>query len=478
MAASTCSPVYATSGLKVVALGSPASLSLLGNQDTSEPNSIGIIPPCKSGNDSLAGRSDSLMCIKSFKSRVIGSQVWANSSLVSSDILDYVESMGVTKSTFTNYGFTRIGSTDSWRASGGSASIWQLEDSSLNGSKGSKFLIEGAVSNQSKTKFSLSIVPLSALTYENSNLNSKIKSKLSRIDFPKNVEYQVIIAMGYHEQPLLWMTSTTLSGSATKKFGPPEYIFEGQPQQHGILTKNITNCVDEFNQIDLQLLCERSNDPVIEVRPSDAAILRYLSDEGLIGFVESSRVEEWSFQNGDTENNANNYSMFVGDTQFSCPMPLALMSTNASVFSFVAPEWNAKTGQLKFKVANSHLDRDGNLSRGVFAFSLDYWTASCMWNLSGSTNKAEVQIVSDDGSYQNIFTSVVRMDSVSNKAQIFISGFEFSAPKISIKLIDMLQTSSGSNLQFKKTITCVKGKVSKKVTGLSPACPKGFRKQI
>jgi hypothetical protein len=369
------------------------------------------------------------------------------------------------------YGFSRIGSTDSWSAYGGSASIWQISN------QVSKFLIEGAVSNQSKTKFSLSLVPVVTNSSTNYSLNSQFKTTLSRTSFPKEIEYQIVLAMGYHEQPLLWMTSRTNSGTVAKTFGPAQYTFEGEPQLHGVLTKSVTSCNKDFIQADLQAICERGLDQRISVQPSDEEILRYLNDAQLAGFVESSRVEEWGFQNGDTSNHANRYSMYIGDTEWACQMPLAVMSTNASVSSFIAPEWDKKTSQLNFKIANAHFDMDGKVSRGEFSITLDYWTASCMWNLNGNTSVAQVQILSDDGTAQKIFTSAVNMDSVANKAQIHIAGFEFSSPKIAIKLVDQAPSKVLPASKTRTTITCVKGKLSKKVTGAPPVCPSGYKKK-
>jgi 3-methyladenine DNA glycosylase Tag len=51
-------------------------------------------------------------------------------------------------------------------------------------------------------------------------------------------------------------------------------------------------------------------------------------------------------------------------------------------------------------------------------------------------------------------------------------GFTFSSPTISVKLSQAKATVVKST-----TITCVKGKTSKKVTGKSPKCPAGFKKK-
>jgi hypothetical protein len=50
-------------------------------------------------------------------------------------------------------------------------------------------------------------------------------------------------------------------------------------------------------------------------------------------------------------------------------------------------------------------------------------------------------------------------------------GFGFSSPTIKMKITQA--GTSGS----KATITCVKGKTSKKVTAVKPVCPTGFKKK-
>jgi hypothetical protein len=50
-------------------------------------------------------------------------------------------------------------------------------------------------------------------------------------------------------------------------------------------------------------------------------------------------------------------------------------------------------------------------------------------------------------------------------------GFGFSSPTIKMKITQA--GTSGS----KTTITCVKGKTSKKVTAVKPVCPAGFKKK-
>jgi hypothetical protein len=97
--------------------------------------------------------------------------------------------------------------------------------------------------------------------------------------------------------------------------------------------------------------------------------------------------------------------------------------------------------------------------------------------------KLMIQIVNEDG------TQSVATTAVTNKnGNLFFSafGFHFSSPKIMIKAESGAlapsptpkQTAMAASQPIKKSIiVCVKGKVTKKVTGIDPKCPSGYKKK-
>ncbi|MDE3228184.1 MAG: hypothetical protein KGL47_06700, partial [Acidobacteriota bacterium] len=54
-------------------------------------------------------------------------------------------------------------------------------------------------------------------------------------------------------------------------------------------------------------------------------------------------------------------------------------------------------------------------------------------------------------------------------------GFTFSSPTVRVKLIQEAAPVSAS--PKKSTITCMKGKSSKKFSAVNPACPSGWKKK-
>jgi hypothetical protein len=65
-------------------------------------------------------------------------------------------------------------------------------------------------------------------------------------------------------------------------------------------------------------------------------------------------------------------------------------------------------------------------------------------------------------------------------------GFTFSSPRLRVKLTqekvaapatNAVQSSQPVAKNNKATITCTKGKIRKKITGVNPKCPTGYRKK-
>jgi len=106
--------------------------------------------------------------------------------------------------------------------------------------------------------------------------------------------------------------------------------------------------------------------------------------------------------------------------------------------------------------------------------------AHCIWGKSLTNASARVSILNSDGK------SSVVSQSLNKRSGFYyfdVNGFGFSAPTIRIKLIqDAVVDSPTPKIAIattKKmtTITCVKGKISKKVTAAKPVCPTGYKKK-
>jgi len=85
--------------------------------------------------------------------------------------------------------------------------------------------------------------------------------------------------------------------------------------------------------------------------------------------------------------------------------------------------------------------------------------------------RASVSVLSTDG----VETSVATENVGERNGWFFLSAknFTFSSPTIKVRLY---QGSKAPVIAKKIQITCKKGKQVKKVSGVSPTCPSGFKK--
>jgi len=155
--------------------------------------------------------------------------------------------------------------------------------------------------------------------------------------------------------------------------------------------------------------------------------------------------------------------------------------------------WDNASQTLNFNMYAPHFDPFGNEYLGVFRTKFQKAWLDCRFpgnNLSTAT-KIEVQVVDLNGVPQVSTSSVVMKDGIID---ISVTGFHFSSPKIVAKkaldsgLSEKTDFKFGDdwseislplpaqNLIKKRTIACVKGKTVKKVTGLKPVCPHGYKR--
>jgi hypothetical protein len=178
-----------------------------------------------------------------------------------------------------------------------------------------------------------------------------------------------------------------------------------------------------------------------------------------------------------------------------------LVTTNALGYSPGPPNFSSVTGSLEYKVASPHLEANGKVALGTYDLSLRSDIARCIYGFSNAPIKAEISIMGDEGENRVATTTVNERDG-----WLYLSakGFTFSAPKIQVKLsqdapppvevpkkeeissvaspttpvaVTAITVAPSKIIKKKTSITCVKGKSTRKVTGFSPKCPAGFKKK-
>jgi hypothetical protein len=159
-----------------------------------------------------------------------------------------------------------------------------------------------------------------------------------------------------------------------------------------------------------------------------------------------------------------------------------IVTTNATQYSAGPPTLDKVEGTLNYVVAAPHYDPRDKDFKGSYYLVIRSDVARCVYGFSKAPINATISITSADGTPQ-VATTVIgeRHDWLYLQAK----NLEFSAPIIKAKLTQEVvakptpaATPTRKPVASKKsTITCVKGKSSKKVSGVKPKCPKGFNKR-
>ena len=160
-----------------------------------------------------------------------------------------------------------------------------------------------------------------------------------------------------------------------------------------------------------------------------------------------------------------------------------IVTTNATQYSAGAPTLDKAEGTLNYVVAAPHYDPRDKVFKGSYDLVMRSDVARCVYKFSKAPINATISITSADGTPQ-IATTVI--GERNGWLYLQAKNFEFSAPIIKAKLtqevvVEPTPTATATTkpvVAKKTTITCVKGKTSKKVTAVKPKCPTGFKKKI
>ena len=165
---------------------------------------------------------------------------------------------------------------------------------------------------------------------------------------------------------------------------------------------------------------------------------------------------------------------------------LGIVTTNATIYENGAPEF--KNGTLNYKVAGLHHQADGvTLTRGTYDLAIRSDVARCVYGFSDAPFQASISVIGADGQEQTIATESIREDAKREWLFLSAQNFTFSSPVIKVKLTQEkkltaptptnTQAAASATSTAKKSISCIKGKVIKKISGSNPKCPAGYKKR-
>jgi hypothetical protein len=188
----------------------------------------------------------------------------------------------------------------------------------------------------------------------------------------------------------------------------------------------------------------------------------------------SANINTWSIRTLSKSEMNGADSCFAKSNQIN-----GVLMTNATTYSAGPPVF--KSGTLTYQVAAPHLMSDGSVMKGQYNLVIRSEVARCIYGFSSAPVNAEVSVVNSNGEAQ---IATVIVGERNGWLYLKANNFEFSSPVIKVKLsqeADPLATpapsASAKPAVKTATITCIKGKTSKKVTAVKPKCPAGFKKK-
>ena len=173
-----------------------------------------------------------------------------------------------------------------------------------------------------------------------------------------------------------------------------------------------------------------------------------------------------------------------GSACYGNPSLSGIVATNATAYAYGPPRFNVATQSLDYTVAAPHYAPDGITAiRGTYDLLLRSDVARCLYGFGSAPVSATISVLADSGVEQA--AAVTTVSEKDGWMRLAASGFTFSTPTVRVKLtqepaptaVVPKSTTSDTASKSKRTITCVKGKVAKKVTGKNPKCPAGFKKR-
>ena len=161
------------------------------------------------------------------------------------------------------------------------------------------------------------------------------------------------------------------------------------------------------------------------------------------------------------------------------------------------PTWDPANESINVQISAPHLTSAGDTNIGYLEIRIPRVMAKCLWNTDlAEAVSAKINISYDDGGAPSVVAVAGKLDA--QDYVVITSGFHYSSPKLSIKLssvpgqpatpepvvtqapaptVTPVAPKAPAKPAALKTITCVKGSLSKKVTAAKPLCPAGYKQK-
>ena len=428
------------------------------------PHYQAILPACLKPAD--------VTCIESIESKLITENVWTK-GVLSTNQLDVSKLNRNFVQSYYEYG--------NWKAdklsgipAGGVASSWDLPNTPHKDGVSylaivqfqSSFISDQSVFNPEVGFSELNgmIQPWSWACNAYCDFVGRVLKKNNATGiFPTNTEFRITIRTNFLGTKFgSWMVGRL--EKPTIKFDSEKLYISGLPVTYPMGVSTLKSREECAKRIDLVMnkyyprapgTCNPPTSGFSTNSNDDVALALFDALDGDV--VQNGQQELWTFSNARASKSIGACS---DEKNFS------LATSNAMLYSVNPPIWDKRSNTLSYRIASTHVDTEGNLNRGNYSLAISKKMADCLWNFDTKKASAEISITNSEGT-QNIAVSAMR----SSQDWIYFdaSGFTFSAPEIKVKLINRAAKP------LIKSITCVKGAISKKVSAAKPVCPTGYK---
>jgi hypothetical protein len=345
-------------------------------------------------------------------------------------------------------------------------------------------IVEGVSSTQSENarahKISLSVVPVKTYNAPNpNNCSLWVTTCFELYNFKSDVTFRVVLDLKYLAPTFSGWFQSRIKDSEIQQINSTEFAFIGSAMTVG-------SVIAEFNKPypeeliqdypDLKTGFWFGNQPFRGTGVfsyDNQAIDKWIRFERNIPKKATLDSSIWRVTSYSTLTSGYVYREMKGCLQAGNGI-LGQVSTNATVYNVSAPLWDEDTDSLSFTIAAPTFQSDGDKKQGLYDLVLREDVAKCLWGKSLLNTRAAIEVLNPDGTTQ-VATTTFRV--LNGYVYFRAAGFHFSVPKIKVSVIDALPTPKKTTSASKKlsTITCIKGKITKKVTAVKPKCPAGYR---
>ena len=446
-----------------------------------------VFPPCSNiAKIDLAFT----VCIETLSYRKSGSTAWQSATLSTVQLGEPTTT--IVKGNIV-VGPMKFSGDPDFRPGGDKATLWSMPGSPH--SAGKDYLLRtrllGSTNTYGQFTFKSELIPVS---YPSNN-RVVTQDKLLVEEFPRGFEYKVRLRMGAFIKTLTGWFFGRMTNPTIDRNGPEGYLeITGQPAFIPIgITSDIpvANADAYFDPDWCAEVRTKTNGPCGSINRLYNKAFTFSNEEGWqpdsLGRWESApggvrtvaTLSSWSLDSSFF------YQMTSDTSAIKCMMDVygysayarifqGAVFSNATMFQTSPPEWDATSNSFVFKVASPHLDENGVANKGFYTLYIPTEMAKCRWGDAVSSARAEVQIINSDGK-----SSVTTLAATTEDGNLRfnISGFGYSSPTIKIRMGKDIKAPIAEVVTKNSiAIKCVKGKTVKKVVGVKPVCPSGYKK--